>query len=247
MKPRTKIILGVFTSLLLLALIPTYDIFLKDKIDSTAVVVVKADTEIKTNQTIEPEMLNIERRRKQDLVDDVVLANEINDITGMEAAELLVSNSMVSKKMIDYDQLLPNPDEEEAIRPIVSDMIYAKPGSLRRKDNIDIYTISGDVTEKRKANASEETESNEVSSEDVKKAEKEALKKPLLTNVRVVYVKDSANNEVTGEDGKVVAKGERLNATGNISDLEVILNEEDFNQLMKAVIEDNQKLYITYN
>ncbi|QAS54819.1 SAF domain-containing protein [Halobacillus litoralis] len=247
MKPRTKIILGIFTSLLLLALIPTYDIFLKDKIDSTAVVVVKADTEIKTNQTIEPEMLSIERRRKQDLVDDVVLADEINDITGKEAAELLVSNSMVSKKMIDYEQMLPNPDEKEAIRPIVSDMIYAKPGSLRRKDNIDIYTISGDVTDKRMAETSEDTEDNEVSSEDVKKAEKEALKTPLLTNVRVVYVKDSANNEVTGEDGKVVAKGERLNATGNISDLEVILNEEDFNKLMKAVIEDNQKLYITYN
>ncbi|MFP3490991.1 hypothetical protein R0K20_25750, partial [Staphylococcus sp. SIMBA_130] len=65
---------------------------------------------------------------------------------------------------------------------------------------------------------------------------------------KVVYAKDSSNKEVV-TDTKTKPKEEnvRLNATGNISDLEVILNQEDFDKLMSAVIEQKNKLYITYN
>ena len=63
-----------------------------------------------------------------------------------------------------------------------------------------------------------------------------------------MYAKDSSNKEVvTDTETKPKEENERLNATGNISDLEVILNQEDFDKLMSAVIEQKNKLYITYN
>ncbi|MDC3424301.1 hypothetical protein NC797_07235 [Aquibacillus sp. 3ASR75-11] len=244
MKPNTKIILGILTGIILLAAIPIYDQFIKDKIDSVEVVVVKAGTHINAKEPITRDKLKIERRRKQDLVGGVVFAEDMKTIIGYDAANLLVGNAMVSKKMVDFDNLIPDESEGEAIRPIVSDMIFAMPGSLRRKDQIDIYTISSSFVEEQGA----KQEGKVVTSEEVdEKVKKEALKEPLLKDVRVVYVKDASNKEVVSAKGGTVKKGERLNATANISDLEVILNEENFQKLMRAVIDEDKLLYITYN
>ncbi|WP_078557287.1 hypothetical protein [Bacillus alkalicellulosilyticus] len=241
MKPRTKIFLGVFTSLLVITFIPIYDFFIKNKIDSVEVVVVKAGSEILPTEAITESNLSIERRRRQDLISEVVLASDIRDILGYDAAQLLVSNSMISRKMVDFDNLVPDESEGESIRPIISDMIYAMPGSLRRKDHIDIYTISSARLEEQNKS---ENKASSIKEEDVKLG---VLGQPILTSVRVVYVKDSGNKEVTSADEVRTSEDERLNATGNISDLELILNEEDFQRLMDAVIGNEMKLYITYN
>jgi hypothetical protein len=68
---------------------------------------------------------------------------------------------------------------------------------------------------------------------------------PFLKGVKVVYVKDSGNKEVVSPtDSKDPDK--RLNATSTISDLEIILNEKDFSNLMNEVVGKGSKLYITY-
>ncbi|WP_026801336.1 hypothetical protein [Pontibacillus halophilus] len=250
MKPGMKIFTGVLTGVLLLAAIPTYDLLLKDRIDSAEVVVVKAGEEIQANDVISTDQLSVERRRKQDLVGDVVFAEDLQQILGKEAGELLISNSMVSMKSIDFEDIIPDPTKEEAIRPIVDDMIYAKPGSLRRKDKIDIYVVSKDYMVEE-SNQSAADDSNKASSEEEDEEKNEfnlqSYKEPLLEDIQVVYVKDSSNNEVTNKEDEQKAKEERLNATGNISDLEVILNEDDFQALMNEVVENGNKLYITYN
>ncbi|MFC0273779.1 hypothetical protein ACFFIX_20540 [Metabacillus herbersteinensis] len=252
MKPRTKITLGILTALTVMLFIPIYDLFIKDKIDSIEVVVVKPGKTIEKNEEITEAKLAVERRQKQSLIGDVIYAKEISEILGREASQVMVSNSMVSKKMIDYDLIVPNESEGEAIRPIVSDMIFAKPGSLRRKDTIDIYLISkdliGNYTDTQATDSPSSAAPNEVSSKQKPKVSPSMLKEPLLKNVKVVYAKDSSNREVTNdseEDAK--NKNERLNATGNISDLEIILNEEDFQRLMNEVIQNENKMYITYN
>ncbi|PMC36256.1 hypothetical protein CJ195_15700 [Bacillus sp. UMB0899] len=242
MKPKTKVTLGVLTFVTAAAFTPIYDIFIKDKIDSVEVVVVKPGADIEKSERLTENMFLIERRDKKDLIDEVLYPDDLPSIIGYDASQIIVSNSIVSKKMIDFDNLVPDASEGEAIRPIMSEMIYAQPGSLRRKDRIDIYLVDEAFVK----------ESNNTNVDGVREPEADAsiLKKPLLENVTVVYAKDSSNREVTNEVGEGTAKSsesERLNATGTISDLEVILNEEDFQKLMKEIIENKNKLYITYN
>jgi hypothetical protein len=88
---------------------------------------------------------------------------------------------------------------------------------------------------------STETANNSTSTE-----EKQILNtEPFLKNVRVAYVKDSGNKEVVAaEEG--ANDDSRLNATSQISDIELILNEEDFTKLMTEVLSKGAKIYITY-
>lgn len=262
MKPAVKIGSGIFLSLATIGLIFTYDFYIKERIDSEEVVVVKPGEEIKKSERITKDKLITERRAKDTLLKDVVYANEMKDIIGRDAKQDLIGNSMVSTKMIDYDLMVPDAAEGEAIRPITGDMIYAQPGSLRRKDIIDIYLVNPDgtasfmqsgpsvvtsdtpATEEGTETSTEpstETANNSTSTE-----EKQILDtEPFLKNVRVAYVKDSGNKEVvTAEEG--IKDDTRLNATSQISDIELILNEEDFTKLMTEVLSKGARLYITY-
>ncbi len=242
MKSGTKIALGVITSLTVMAFIPTYDLILKDKIDSVDVVVVKPGTEIAKNEEITHKHLTVEARRKQDLLSDAILAKDMDKIFGYEAAHTLVGNQMVSEKMIDFDRMIPSETEGEAIRPITEDMIFAMPGSLRRKDMIDIYLVDSRVFQDNSNNNSEH--GTVVTPTTVSKPTMSGT--PFLKNVRVVYVKDDANKEVQN-DSEQKEKGVRLNATANEKELELLMKEEDFQQLMKEIIQNEKKLYITYN
>jgi hypothetical protein len=250
MKPSVKIGLGIFVSLFTIGFIFAYDFYIKDRIDSEEVVVVKAGAEILKSEPISKDKLVIERREKSSLVEDVVYAADMEKIIGQDSKQTIVGNSMISSKMIDYEKLIPNAEEGEAIRPITKEMIYAQPGSLRRKDVIDLYLVYGDGTTNLMENGPSKVTS-EVTAKEADKAttslSTEELKlntKPFLKGVKVVYVKDSGNKEVisAGEGNQ----DKRLNATSTISDLELILNEDDFSNLMTEILSKGAKLYITY-
>lgn len=250
MKPSIKIALGVFTSLATIGFILVYDLYIKERIDSTEVVVVKAGKEISQSEQLTEEKLAIERRPKESLIEGVVLAKDIKEIIGEDAKQDIIGNSMISMKMVDFDNLVPNQKEGEAIRPIAKDMIYAKPGSLRRKDIIDLYLVreTGDsfqISTNAKSAQSKDKSDTSINIEGQAKMNRNILITPFLEDVKVVYVKDSGNKEVVSaeEEG---AKDKRLNATSAISDLEVILNEEEFSRLMEEVLGKGSKLYITY-
>lgn len=242
MKPGVKITLGIFTAATVIGFIPTYDYFIKDKIDSVEVVVVKPGEQIEKNEVLSDNKLMIERRRKQDLVGGVVYADDMNTVIGKEASQVIVGNAMLSSEMVDFDELVPNEEQGEAIRPIPADWIYAIPGSLRRKDGIDIYLVSKEYYMDSTISSGSNTVSSSSSQPNVSD-----LKEPILKNVKVVYAKDSSNREVTNDQETNKDSAERLNATGIITDLEILLNEEDFQKLMKEVVENEKKLYITYN
>ncbi|MGN7299766.1 hypothetical protein [Ferdinandcohnia sp. SAFN-114] len=277
MKPGVKIGLGVMVSFLTIGFIFFYDFYLKERIDSEEVVVVKAGTTIQKTERIDKKHLMIERRPKASLIEDVVLAKDINKIVGNDARHEMVGNQMISMSMIDFDDLVPDTEFGEAIRPITSEWIYAQPGSLRRKDKIDIYLVRPDgstnltqngptqvvsVEEDEESeeegtetaanpvntNGNENTEStNESGSTEESQDNVSIERKPFLQGVRVVYVKDSSNKEVvsSSEEGSA-NQDKRLNGSSTISDLEVILNEEDFAKLIEEVLGKGSKLYITY-
>jgi len=257
MKPRTKIIVGIMTSVLTIGFILVYDFYIKERINTTEVVVVKAGETIRKSEQITEDKLMIERREKDSLVDGIIKADEMDSIIGYDAAQDIYGNSMLSKKMVDHDRMVPDPKIGEAIRPITQDMIYAKPGSLRRKDVVDIYLIYGDGTTSMEQNGPSTVSSQDTSQKEEEQTNSDETKtstsqqktdinrEPFLKNVRVVYVKDSSNKEVVSPSDSE-SKDKRLNATSVISDLEVILSEEDFAKLMGEVLGKGAKLYITY-
>lgn len=256
MKPSIKIALGIFTSLATIGFIWLYDFYIKDRIDSEEVVVVKAGEQILRSEQITEEKIVIERRAKESLIEDVVLAKDLKKIIGRDSKQDIVGNSMISTKMVDFDDIVPNTSKGEAIRPITKDMIYAQPGSLRRKDVIDLYLVTNDgkksnispnvATNTPSTTGRDKTHANNQSSNvPVLPNAQNIDTKPFLEDVKVVYVKDSGNKEVvSAAEGNNQDK--RLNATSTISDIEVILNEEDFAKLMDEVLGKGSKLYITY-
>ena len=239
-KPSVKITLGLMTALCTIAFIFVYDMFLRDRIDSVEVVVVKANEEIQKSEKITADKITTERRPKDTLISNVVLAKDINSIIGIDTSQLIDGNSMISGNMLDVEEIVPNKERGEAIRPITKDMIYAQPGSLRRKDTVDIYLVNkdGSTNMTTDGSSSKNSKNSEVASTSAT---------PFLQDVKVVYVKDSGNKEVvsaTSEEN--TDEDQRLNATSTISDLEVILNDDDFKSLMDQVLGKGAKLYITY-
>lgn len=242
LKSSVKIGLGIFTSVSVMGFIVSWDVFLKDKIDSVPVVVVKQGQTINVHEEINNSKLTIERRNKKDLIDGVITADKSHEVLNFEANQVIPGNQMLSVKMVDKDRLLPNPDKGESIRPIVADMIFAMPGSLRRKDKVNIYGVDQSLISKLKESG-EKTSISESLPSDMKMT-------PILKNIRVAYVKDSANKEVMevqGEEKEEQKKEARLNATGSAKDIEVILDNNQFDTLMQTILDKNQKLYITYN
>ena len=274
MKPWVKILLGILTSVLTISFILVYEFFIRERIDSEEVVVVKAGETIFKNETITEDKIAIERRPKETLIDGVIKAKDVNKIIGYDASQDIVGNSMISRTMIDYDDLIPDESKGEAIRPIPNEWIYAQPGSLRRKDLVDFYLVYPDgstnfnnengpshVSSTDEDVYTEEDPSddedmvytydseNEQDGEKNEKISEENLKmntKPFLKDVRVVYVKDAGNQEVVSTSGDGKNTNERLNASSEPNNLEVILNEEDFIKLMEEVLGKNARIYITY-
>ncbi|MEK4671080.1 hypothetical protein [Niallia sp. FSL R7-0271] len=199
----------------------------------------KATEEIQKSEKITADKITTERRPKETLISNVVLAKDINSIIGIDSSQLIEGNSMISGNMLDVEEIVPNKEEGEAIRPITKDMIYAQPGSLRRKDTVDIYLVNKDGS----TNMTEDGPSNK-SSKNSEAASTSAT--PYLQDVKVVYVKDSGNKEVVSATTEETTEDQRLNATSTISDLEVILNDDDFKKLMDQVLGKGAKLYITY-
>ncbi|MFE8703936.1 hypothetical protein ACFYKX_25520 [Cytobacillus sp. FJAT-54145] len=67
---------------------------------------------------------------------------------------------------------------------------------------------------------------------------------PVLVDIPIIYVKDGSGNEIL--NGENSSEENRLNSTGLVTDLEVILNEDEY-RLIKKYMEKGYKLYITYN
>jgi hypothetical protein len=67
---------------------------------------------------------------------------------------------------------------------------------------------------------------------------------PILVDIPIIYAKDGSGNEIL--NGVNSTEEERFTSTGTISDLEVVLNEDEY-RLLKKYMEFGYKLYITYN
>lgn len=245
-KGKAAVGIGIFT--VLMGSIIGYDQFLKDKLNNEDVLVVKEGVNVGENQVLDDSVLEVAGRTKTEIPEGAVKVSDVEKVIGKTSKVSISGNSILTKDVVDYKEVLPDKKKGEAIRPITADMIFATPETIRRGDNIDIYAL----TEFEWGNL--QHSEDEVTKKDL---EEVAINKPVLEDVKVAYVRDGSNNEVQNADGtddedseeadKKGNSSSRLYGTSTVSELEVVLKEEDFQNLMSQVTGKGMKLYIVYN
>lgn len=185
-----------------------WEFYLDDKVGTKNVVF--AANSIERGQAITPADIVV-KKMPIELVPEDAEFNP-NDVIGFEAAHPISAGSPIVTTALDKEQLLPG--EDQMIVPIPDEWIYAYPGSLRRKDRVTIYAMP---KKPESLIASENV--------DVKGLER------LLTDIPVVYVKDSGNQEVKPTNNE----DPRLDASGYARQLEVLLTEKQLSLLQNYV------------
>jgi hypothetical protein len=189
-----------------------FEFYLKDKVNTIPVLI--ASENIQFKEMLTSENLTIRNVRRSQAVNGAYLRmdeKKLSEMFGKLAAIDIQKGTQIYPALIDHFNLVPNEIEGEFIAPIPNQWIFAVPGSLRRSYYADFYVIS------------------------------EGSRKigPILTDVRVVYTKDSSNREVRN------LQDNRYDATANISEVEIIASAEMLSTLSEY-IEQGYKLYITY-
>jgi hypothetical protein len=148
LKPWIKITLAFSLGIALIVFNILWDTVIKDRIDSVEVVVVKPGKTIEKNTKISKNDLILEKRSRSTVIEGVVRAEDMSKVIGLETNQSLVGNEILSIRYLDQEQLQPNPEKGESIRPIPTSWIYASPSTLRRKDRIDLYLMPDQTKEK---------------------------------------------------------------------------------------------------
>lgn len=147
---------------------------------------------------------------------NIIPTGSINDINSVVNKETVVS---LNKGMIAVSSFFDSADivtdTKKMIVPVPNQWIYSLPGSLRRKDKVTIYEFG--------ANKNVQAE------------------EPLFENISVAYAKDSANQEVKASNNKM----QRIDATGNISQLELVMTAKQF-KIMESKAAEGKKFIFTY-
>lgn len=212
MKKILKFLLPLLLLIGGISFIFIFEFYLKDKVNTVPVLIASADIQFK--ETLTAENLSITNVRRSEVVNGAYLKIDelrLTEMFGKLAAIDIQRGTQIYPALIDHFNLLPNEAEGEFIAPIPDQWIFAVPGSLRRSYFADFHAISD--------------QSRKIG--------------PILTDVRVVYTKDSSNREVQN------LQESEYDATANISNVEIIATAEMLSTLSEYV-DRGYKLYITY-
>lgn len=242
---------GFFLGLIILLMgsgfIVIYNLYLDDKMNSEQVVVAVKPIPFKTEITAD--MVELQDRKVHFVVPGAF--KKLSDVIGLQSAVHLEPNTQLYVDLVDPYNVIPGEGEE--IFPIPEKWIYAKPGSLRRTFKVNIGVIREDnVTanhnnvhdlEIQQTEGQAEGDTHQSINKQITKEEFAKLAKPILENVVVAYAKDSSNKEVVGTNDQ----DKRLDASGNITNLDVVLKREQYQLLVQDYIEKGYKLILSYN
>ncbi len=233
----------VFAAVLLLltgvAFTIYWEVYAKEKIDSVEVII--ASQPIGFKEQLTEENIQVVNVRRSAAVDNRFTVESYQALIGKYASVKIEKGTQLYTELIDTHDLVPDTNKGEFVAPIPNEWLFAVPGSLRRTYIADIYVI-GDkekaVIDSLLKDAREENDkTDEENIEDVV-VESESISEPILKNVRVSSVKDQNNQEVQNSE-------ENQQATGSVSNLEVIADEEMF-ETIRTYAEQGFKLYVVY-
>lgn len=244
-----KRIFGLLYLLVGIGLIMAWNFYLEDRVNT--VVIVKAKTDIQKDEILSDANIMLVRENREKLISDVLTEENYQSLLGKEAAQYIPKNSQINASMIDFFGVVPNADQE--IVAIKDDWIYSMPGSLRRKDRINIYLVEPEKNQYETYNSysygyNTEIQANDNSYEIQDDLQEDVsldledypmpIDEPILRDIVVAYAKDNANREVKSDE-------ERLDATAIIGGLELVLNQEQ-RTLIKNYVLQGYKFWITY-
>lgn len=147
-----------------------------------------------------------------------------------EATHFVPAKSPLHETYFDNETLIK--DENSYVFKIPAEWLSSVPDTIRRKDKIAIYEVQN------KAVNSSSTSINTYTEE--QKQEIMNVVGGYLIKTSVAYVKDGTNKEVID-----TTKEERFNGTSKISDIEIIVNQHQYNML-KSSFESGNKLVVLY-
>lgn len=238
-----------------------YDFYLVDKVNTTQVLAVSDDVGFKDKIT--KENLVVLTIRKDNAVKEAFKPEDESLVLEQYAAIDIKKGTQLYPSLIDSHDLIPNEEEGEFIAPITNEWLFAVPGSLRRTFIADFYAIPDKdqalirslveegnnhedeldkPTEKEEPKDAEDNDSQKEEPIDTNKKIDSAItdqNKPILENVRVASVKDGSNSEVTESSES------QNSATGTISNLEIIANQDMLNTL-REYTDTGYKIYVVY-
>lgn len=204
-------LLSILLITLSAGLIFLWEFYLNDRLNTTSVVVAAKD--IEKNQVIKNSDLTIIRIKSEQAVNHPII--DPKQIIGVETCQFVVKGNQFVDAMLDRYGLEPN--SNQLIYSIPKEWIYSSPGSLRRKDRVYIYAIYDD---NRNLNGGILPD-RQIASE------------PILKNLVVAYAKDSSNQEVK----PAINSEKRLDATGAINNLELVMTQEQYSILEKNYLD----------
>lgn len=205
LQPLISIVMIVFA----VGLIFLWEFYLNDRLNTTAVVVAAKD--IEKGQVIKNGDIKIMRIKAEQAVEKPF--KDPKEVIGLETSQFVTKSNQLVEAMLDRYGLEPN--DNQLIYSIPKEWIYSSPGSLRRKDRVYIYAI---FDAKNRAMASSQP------LEDVQHPEATG---PILQELVVAYAKDSSNQEVK----PAVNSEKRLDATGAINNIELVMTQEQYSTL----------------
>ncbi|MDA8213564.1 MAG: SAF domain-containing protein [Clostridia bacterium] len=209
-----SLILGAIGAVIL------WEAYLDDLINTKEVVV--ATTTLEKNAVIGKADVKLARIPIDQVPENAI--TDPNKTIGKETAFIIRKGQQIVTDTIDFEGIVPNSDQ--VIVPIPKEWLVTVPGSLRRKDKVNIYEVPNkELAHKITADFTGLAGNN----------------KPTISNVTVAYAKDPSNQEVKpAEQSKL-----RIDATGTISDLELVLTDEQLNSLKLKALE-GYKFIVAY-
>jgi hypothetical protein len=193
-----------------------------DDLINTKEVLVAANT-LEKNTVVGKKDIKLAKVAIEQLAENAI--TDPNLTIGKETAFIIRKGQQIIIDAIDIDGVVPNADQ--IIVPIPKEWLISIPGSLRRKDKVNIYempiiNLTGGLN---KALGEEEASSvnNYLTGNG----------RPIVENIAVAYAKDPSNQEVKpAEQSKL-----RIDATGIISDLELVLTDQQLNLLKNKALQ----------
>lgn len=244
MKKFLQPLISIFLIISAVGLIFLWEFYLNDRLNMTSVVVAAKD--IEKNQVIKNSDVKIIRIKSEQAVEKPF--ENPKDIIGLETSQYVAKGNQFVEAMLDRYGLEPN--DNQLIYSIPKEWIYSSPGSLRRKDRVYIYAIydtnrgispnqpqrASGLPEERQTiltgaagqNPGAVGQNPVAAGQNIGAAvENPAVSEPVLKNLVVAYAKDSSNQEVK----PAVNSEKRLDATGAINNIELIMTQEQYSIL----------------
>ncbi len=183
--------------------------------------VVVLSQDVKRGTLITENMLSLKKFEVNKIIDQAI--NEGNEVIGLEAKHFIPKNTQLHPFYFESPGLLIG--KNKYIMRIPNQWLYAVPNSLRRKDHILLYEIGNSNL----INRLDENTSN-IQTLDQKELEKIKDHIKFVFSTEVAYVKDSANREV-----RTLSVEERLDGSSVISEVDIIITEEQLKTLEQSV------------